>query len=79
MRSSLIIKAAAAFTAGIFITFSQAHDANIAMFGLIILSSGWFLASIFDLLKNQAPIFNGCLMLASAAMAITQLPEHGFF
>lgn len=69
MRISLIIKSAAALIAGIFITFSQAHDANVAMFGLIILSSGWFLASIFEVLKNQKPFLNGFLILASAAMA----------
>ncbi len=69
MRISLIIKAAAAFIAGLFITFSQAHDANVAMFGLLIISAGWFLASLFLILKNSNPIFNGLLVLASAAMA----------
>jgi hypothetical protein len=68
MRISLIIKAAAAFIAGIFITFSQAHDANVAMFGLLIISAGWFLASLFLILKNSNPIMNGLLVLASAAM-----------
>lgn len=69
MRASLIIKAAAAFIAGIYITFSQAHDANVAMFGLLIISAGWFLASIISVLKNSNPILNGVLILATAAMA----------
>jgi hypothetical protein len=69
LRSSLIIKAAAAFTAGIYITFSQAHDASVAMLGLLIISAGWFLASIILVLKNSNPILNGVLILATAAMA----------
>jgi hypothetical protein len=69
MRISLIIKAAAAFIAGIFITFSQAHDASVAMLGLLIVSAGWFLGSLILIIKNSNPVFNGLLMLASAGMA----------
>ena len=69
MRTSQIIKAASAFIAGIFITFSQVHDANVAMFGLLLISAGWFLASLFLILKNINPVFNGLLMLATSAMA----------
>lgn len=69
MKISLIIKAAAAFIAGIYITFSQAHDANVAMFGLLVISAGWFLASIYLVLKNINPVLNGLLILATAAMA----------
>ena len=69
MRISLILKAAFAFVAGLFITFSQAHDANVAMLGLVMISAGWFLASLFLILKNINPIINGLLMLATAAMA----------
>lgn len=69
MRTSQIIKAASALIAGIFITFSQAHDANVAMFGLLIISAGWFLASLVLVLKNINPIINGFLLLATAGMA----------
>jgi hypothetical protein len=69
VKNSLIIKAAAALIAGIYITFSQAHDANVAMFGLLIISAGWFLASIILVLKNINPILNGLLILSTAAMA----------
>lgn len=69
MRLSLILKAAFAFVAGIFITFSQAHDANVAMFGLLLICAGWFLASLFLILKNINPVINGILILATAAMA----------
>ena len=68
MRISLIIKAAAAFVAGVFITFSQAHDANVAMLGLVIISAGWIAASLVDVLKNKNPYLSGFILLASGAM-----------
>jgi hypothetical protein len=69
MRIALILKAAFAFVAGIVITFSQVHDAQLAMFGLLLMSAGWFLASLFFILKNSNPIINGLLLLATAGMA----------
>lgn len=68
MRISQIIKAASAFIAGIFITFSQAHDANVAMIGLVIMSAGWVVASVFDILKNQNPYLNGFVFLGACYM-----------
>ena len=69
MRISQIIQASAAFIAGIFITFSQAHDADVAMLGLLIVSAGWFLAAIIAVLKNQSTVLNSVVFLGSAAMA----------
>lgn len=69
MRISLITRTAAAFIAGIFITFSQAHDANVAMLGLLIISAGWFLSTLFLILENQNRIVNGLIMLATGAIA----------
>lgn len=69
MRISQIIQASAAFIAGIFITFSQAHDADVAMLGLLIVSAGWFLAAIIAVLKNQSTVLNSLVILGSAAMA----------
>jgi hypothetical protein len=63
-----IIQAAAAFVAGIFITFSQVHDANIGMYGLAIISVGWCLAAIVAITRSKAIIFNAFIALASAAM-----------
>lgn len=68
MRISQLIKSAAAFIAGIFITFSQAHDADVAMLGLVIISAGWAVASVFDVLKNRQPVLNGIILLGACAM-----------
>lgn len=68
MRISQIIKAASAFIAGIFITFSQAHDANVAMIGLAIMSAGWLVGSVISVLKNQNPYLNGIVFLGACAM-----------
>lgn len=63
-----IIQATAAFVAGIFITFSQVHDAKIGMYGLAIISVGWCIAAIVAITKRNAIIFNAFIALASAAM-----------
>lgn len=68
MKFSLIIKAAAAFAAGIYITFSQAHDANLAMSGLVIIASGWFIAAAISALRKQNPILSVFVIVASASM-----------
>lgn len=68
MRISIIIKAAAAFVAGVFITFSQAHDANVAMLGLVIISAGWIAASIVDVIKNKNPYLSGFILLSAGTM-----------
>ena len=68
MHISQIIKAASAFIAGIFITFSQAHDADVAMLGLVIMSAGWAVASVFDVLKKRQPVLNGIIILAASYM-----------
>lgn len=69
MRASLIIKAAAAFGTGIFITFSQAHDAKVAMLGLLIISAAWVLASILLILKDIHRVLNGLQLISTAVMA----------
>lgn len=69
MRAALIVKAVAALAVGIVITFSQVHDAVTAMFGLLILSAGWFLSSVISIVTNQQKIANALLLLATAAMA----------
>lgn len=68
MRTAQIVKASAAFAAGIFITFSQAHDANVAMIGLAIISAGWSVASLIDVIKNRNPFLSGFVFLAAGAM-----------
>jgi hypothetical protein len=65
-----IIQAAAAFVAGIFITFSQVHDANIGMYGLAIISVGWCIAAIVAITKRNAIIFNANNATSSAWILI---------
>ncbi len=68
MRITQAIQAAAAMIAGIFITFSQVHDANIAMIGLVIISLGWLAASLLNVIKNKNPFLSGFIFLAAGAM-----------
>ena len=68
MRASLIIKAAAAFIAGIYITFSQAHDANLAMTGLVIIATGWFFAAAVSAIKKQNPVLSVFVIVVSVSM-----------
>lgn len=68
MKYPLIIKAAAAFSAGIYITFSQAHDAKVAMLGLVIVAAGWFIASTISAIRKQNPILSVFVIILSAAM-----------
>lgn len=68
MRAAQIIQAAAAFVSGIFITFSQIHDASVGMYGLAIISVGWSIAAIVAITKRSAIIFNAFIAFASAAM-----------
>ena len=68
MKLSIIVKAAAALVAGIFITFSQVHDANLAMSGFAIIASGWFIAASISALRKQNPILSVVVIVASALM-----------
>lgn len=66
------IQAIAAFVAGILITFSQSHSANVGMIALAIMSIGWAFAFAWSAIadrKAHGRIFRGIIAVASAAMA----------
>ena len=48
MRINAAIRAAAAFGAGIYITFSQNHGIEVGLLGLTVLSFGWAIGSIYS-------------------------------
>ncbi|WP_296631001.1 hypothetical protein [Rhodoluna sp.] len=68
MRISQIIQASAALVAGLLITFSQKHDAQVAMLGLLILSIGWVLASAVAVFKRQSIILHSIVAIGAMAM-----------
>ena len=68
MRITQIIQASAALVAGLLITFSQKHDADVAMLGLFILSIGWVLASAVAVLKRQSIILHSVVAIGAMAM-----------
>lgn len=71
---TIAIQAAVAFSVGILITFSQAHNDYVANLGLLILSIGWavanVLASFNSKLGKQALFSRLFIAIASFAMAI---------
>ena len=67
-KFAISVQSAVALIAGLFITFSQSHDANIAITGLVIIALGWCAASIIFILANSNPFLNGFILLASGAM-----------
>lgn len=58
MRIQQATQAAAAIIAGIFITFSQVHDALIGNIGIAILATGFTIATVILLFKKVEPILN---------------------
>ena len=58
MRITQAVKAAAAIIAGIFITFSQIHDALIGNIGIAILAVGFAIASAILIAKKVSRIAN---------------------
>lgn len=73
MRIVQAVQAFFAFVAGIFITFSQAHDADVAMLGLLLLAAGWFLASVIAIIKNLSPILHGVVFVGAAVMGYSAI------
>jgi hypothetical protein len=58
MRLAQAIQAAAAIVVGIFITFSQVHDALIGNIGILILAVGFAISSAVQISKNEARAVN---------------------
>mgnify|MGYP000665015606 CR=1 FL=1 len=74
------IQAIAAFVAGILITFSQSHSANVGMVALAIMSIGWALAFAWSAIKDKTVygrIGKGLIVAASSAMAILAIGLAG--
>jgi hypothetical protein len=85
MRITTAIQAAAAIIAGIFITFSQIHDALIGNIGIAILAVGFAISSAILIAKKVsrfANVLNLIFYVAVAAFAIvliTQLDQVWFY
>jgi hypothetical protein len=65
------IQAVSAFIAGILITFSQSHNADIGMIALIVMSIGWVIAfgwAGYAKKEIRARVFRFVIAVASAAM-----------
>lgn len=80
MRIPLAIQATSALAAGIFITFSQVHDTSTAVIGLLVLSAGWFVASIVSASKvygNPGFILHTVIAASAALMAVLALVFNG--
>jgi hypothetical protein len=58
LRITQAIQAAAAIIAGIFITFSQMHDALIGNIGLVILATGFAISTAILIFKNESRVIN---------------------
>lgn len=58
MRITQAIQAAAAIIAGIFITFSQMHDALIGNIGLVFLATGFAISTAILIFKNESRVIN---------------------
>jgi len=69
VRLTQIIQAAAALSAGLFVTFAQAHDARAGMLALLILSIGWFAAAVVSVARGRAVLINIVVGAGAAAMA----------
>jgi hypothetical protein len=68
MRITQIIQGATALIAGLLITFSQKHDADVAMLGLLIMSAGWVVASAVAVIKKQSMILHSIVAIGAMAM-----------
>ena len=68
MRPVQIIQASTALIAGLLITFSQKHDADVAMLGLLIMSAGWVVASAVSVIKRQSIILHSIVAIGAMAM-----------
>ncbi len=80
MRIPLAIQATSALSAGIFITFSQVHDASTAVIGLLVLSVGWLAGSILSAVKSyraQGFVLHTVIAVAAALMAVLTLVFNG--
>lgn len=76
MRISQAISAAAALAAGIFITFSQAHDSTTALLGLLILSGGWVVAYFLLIAKSfgqPSTVQNLVVLIVAATIALLSI------
>ena len=85
MRITQAVQAAAAIITGIFITFSQIHDALIGNIGLVILATGFAISSAILVAKNEARTSNiiklvfYVALLIFAIVLIVQLDQLWFF
>jgi hypothetical protein len=85
MRATSAIQAAAAIVAGVFITFSQIHDALIGNIGIAILAIGFAISSAILISKNESRITNIIKLvfyvgvIAFAAILIAQLDQLWFY
>jgi len=85
MRITTAIQAAAAIIAGIFITFSQIHDALIGNIGIAILAIGFAISSALLIAKKVsriANVLNFVFYVGVAVFAIvliTQLDQVWFY
>ena len=70
MRITQAIQAASAIIAGIFITFSQIHDALIGNIGITILAVGFAVSSAILIAKNESRITNIIKFVFYAAVII---------
>lgn len=85
MRATSAIQAAAAIIAGVFITFSQIHDALIGNIGIAILAIGFAVSSAILIAKNESRITNIIKLvfyigvIAFAVILIAQLDQLWFY
>lgn len=85
MRITTAIQAAAGIIAGIFITFSQIHDALIGNIGIAILAIGFAVSSAILIAKKVSRIANVLNFVFYAAVAvfaivlITQMDQVWFY
>ena len=70
MRITTAIQAAAAIIAGIFITFSQIHDALIGNIGIAILAIGFAISSAILIAKKVSRIANVLNFVFYVAVAV---------
>jgi ABC-type transport system involved in cytochrome c biogenesis permease subunit len=85
LRITQAIQAASAIITGIFITFSQIHDALIGNIGLVILGAGFAISSAMLAAKNVSRITNiiklafYVAVIIFAIVLIAQLDQLWFF
>ncbi len=85
MRITQAIQAASAIIAGIFITFSQIHDALIGNIGITFLAIGFAVSSAILIAKNESRITNiikfvfYAAVIVFAIVLIVQLDQIWFY